>query len=137
MNKSSLQWKLNRLKAMGLPEILYRTHQELKTRMEQRGLGIARVPLQHGENFGLPWLASLSQGVSVDPVPYVEAADQILGGCFRIFSLENAWIGFPPEWNRDTKSGIRAPMIFGKSIDYRLESNVGDIKYLVGTEPSP
>jgi len=75
-------------------------------------------------------MKSLDQGVQVDHQPYIDAADRVLGGCFRIFSMENARIGFPPDWNRDPKTGVRAPLVFGKSIDYRLESNVGDIKYL-------
>jgi hypothetical protein len=129
INKSSLSWKINRLRAMGLPEILYRTRQALKSMLQQHGVGLAHVPSRHGVDFGLPW-ANLGHRIQVYPAPYVEAADQILDGRFRLFNLENSRIGFPPDWNRDPKTGIRAPLVFGKSIDYRLQSNVGDIKYL-------
>ena len=130
MDRSSLLWKLNRLRAMGLPEILYRVRQSASARLESHGWGLARVPADHGEIFGRPWLAGLDQGLQIDSVPYVAAANKILDGRFRIFSMDNACIGFPPDWNRDPKTGTQAPMVFGKSIDYRLERNVGDIKYL-------
>ena len=42
----------------------------------------------------------------------------------------DADIGFPPRWNRDPKTGIEAPLAFGKLLDYRDQDLVGDIKYL-------
>ena len=36
----------------------------------------------------------------------------------------------PPRWNRDPKTGIEAPLDFGKQLDYRDARRVGDIKYL-------
>ena len=36
----------------------------------------------------------------------------------------------PPRWNRDPKTGIEAPLAFGKLLDYRDPDVVGDIKYL-------
>jgi hypothetical protein len=48
--------------------------------------------------------------------------------------MKGAAVGFPPQWNRDPKTGITAPLRYGKSIDYRDNNLVGDIKYL--WEPS-
>ena len=39
-------------------------------------------------------------------------------------------LGAPPRWNRDPKTGIEAPLAFGKTLDYRDPDVVGDIKYL-------
>jgi hypothetical protein len=39
-------------------------------------------------------------------------------------------VGSPPRWNRDPKTGIEAPLAFGKLLDYRDADRVGDIKYL-------
>ena len=39
-------------------------------------------------------------------------------------------VGTPPRWNRDPKTGIEAPLEFGKLLDYRDADVVGDIKYL-------
>ena len=58
------------------------------------------------------------------------SADEILRGSFNVFALERAPLGFPPKWNTDPKTGTTAPLVFGKSLDYRNPRNVGDIKYL-------
>ncbi|MDY6947998.1 MAG: alginate lyase family protein, partial [Pseudomonadota bacterium] len=50
------------------------------------------------------------------------------------FAMAAAELGFPPQWNRDPKTGRQAPLRFGKTLNYRDESVVGDIKYL--WEPS-
>src|SRR5262249_11727134 len=42
----------------------------------------------------------------------------------------DAMLGFPPRWNREPKSGVDAPLVFGKTLRYRDERVVGDIKYL-------
>ncbi|HEY9197913.1 MAG TPA: alginate lyase family protein [Gammaproteobacteria bacterium] len=69
-----------------------------------------------------------------DAAPYVDAAERILSGRFDIFSLRDAQLGFPPNWNRDPRTGTEAPLQFGKTLNYRSEALVGDIKYL--WEPS-
>ena len=51
-------------------------------------------------------------------------------GSFHVFALEQAPLGFPPKWNTDPRTGTTAPLVFGKSLDYRNPRNVGDIKYL-------
>ena len=63
-----------------------------------------------------------------------ELADRLVAGYWRIFSLDNLELGFPPNWNRDPLTGVVAPSTFGKMIDYRNEARVGNIKYL--WEPS-
>src|ERR671935_55249 len=35
-----------------------------------------------------------------------------------------------PRWIRDPKTGIEAPLAYGKTLDYRNPDIVGDIKYL-------
>jgi hypothetical protein len=68
--------------------------------------------------------------VAVDPAPYVAAADRIVAGVHDVFALEGIDLGRPPRWNRDPKTGIEAPLDFGKALDYRDSSRVGDCKYL-------
>lgn len=122
-----LLWKLNRLRVMGAAEIAYRVQQALHARLEQRGIGLASpgAPL---DRFGMPWCAS--QPAVRDIEPYRVAADRILSGRFDVFALQEAVLGFPPRWNRDPKTGTEAPLTFGKTLDYRDENIVGDIKYL-------
>ena len=45
-------------------------------------------------------------------------------------AARDADLGMPPRWNRDPKTGIEAPLAFGKLLDYRDPDLVGDIKYL-------
>lgn len=120
-------WKLNRLRAMGLREIMYRARRAARSKFERRGFGLAKA----GSGVGLagaPWCAQIP--TSFDATEYRDAADRILAGKFDVFAIRGADLGFPPPWNRDPKTGVLAPMAFGKDINYRDERVVGDIKYL-------
>jgi hypothetical protein len=128
----SLRWKLNRLAAMDGREIRHRVWQQGRATLERFGLFAAKVPARTSDVAGRPW---------VDPLPrqfeagkYCAAADRIIAGEFEVFALRPAQLGFPPQWNRDPKTGRVAPLTFGKALDYRDERIVGDIKYL--WEPS-
>lgn len=121
-------WKLRRLTAMGPAEVLYRIRQVIRSKLEQTGFGLAADRGGRSDACGRPWIGVLPKGF--DETAYCAAADRILNGEFRVFSLGGVRLGFPPQWNRDPKTGIDAPMVFGKSIDYRDERVVGDIKYL-------
>jgi hypothetical protein len=123
----SLQWRVNRLRAMSVPEISSRTAQMLRSRLEQRGFGLARASAPSRAP-GSTWLAEIPMTFEVSV--YTAQADRILEGRFRVFALDTAPLGFPPDWNRDPKTGTRAPLSFGKLLDYRNERLVGDIKYL-------
>jgi hypothetical protein len=125
--RGRLQWTLQRLRAMSAREVGFRLARKIRTGAERAGLGLASPGTPHGV-CGKPWVSPLPR--DFDPIPYVRAADRILEGRFDVFALRGAPLGFPPRWNRDPKSGIEAPLGFGKSIDYRDAKRVGDIKYL-------
>lgn len=124
---SALAWKLSRLSAMGLPEILYRARQAVHSRLEQRGYRRAR-PMAPKGAIGRPWCEAMAIGVDLEP--YRAAADAVLAGNFDVFAAKGATLGFPPDWNRDPKTGTLVPLDFGKTLNYRDEAIVGDIKYL-------
>ncbi len=65
-----------------------------------------------------------------DAALYTSAADRVMAGRFNLFASRELNPGFPPAWNRDPKSGTEAPLAFGKTLNYRDEALVGDIKYL-------
>ena len=125
---NALRWKLNRLQTMGLPEISYRIRQVLKAKLEARGIGRARTDNPAGACTQATWFNKPPSNIS--PLPYIVAANRILDGRWDVFSLHDIALGFPPIWNRDPKSGCEAPLVFGKTLNYRDESLVGDIKYL-------
>jgi hypothetical protein len=127
---TSLRWKYNRLKTMGLPEVTYRIGQAARTLAESLGLGLAGSPPTPRGQQGRPWVHPLPIEFDGSRPDYIERADKILGGFFNVFALKETHLGFPPDWNRDPKSGKQAPLKFGKAIDYRNNDLVGDIKYL-------
>src|SRR5206468_5251686 len=61
---------------------------------------------------------------------YVSAGERIADGKYDVFALTGIALGSPPRWNRDPRTGVEAPLAFGKLIDYRNNRQVGDIKYL-------
>ena len=123
---ANLSWKLNRLRAMGAPEVAHRVRDAVQQRLQARGIGLVPVPPPASlARFGQPWL-----GLPSDPAPHLAAAERILAGRFDVFALRDVELGFPPEWNRDPKTGTLAPVTFGKTLNYRDEAVVGDIKCL-------
>jgi uncharacterized heparinase superfamily protein len=60
----------------------------------------------------------------------VRAAEDIAAHRLSLFDLQAHDLGDPIDWNRDPKSGRRAPMRFGRWIDYRDHSLAGDCKFV-------
>jgi len=54
----------------------------------------------------------------------------IAAGRLRLFDLDECHLGDPIDWNRDPKTGKRAPMRFAASIDYRDFDVTGDCKFV-------
>jgi hypothetical protein len=139
----SLSWTLARLRAMSAAEIAWRAGRVLQARMERAGRGTVAdpppptlqptlQPTSRAPAWGRSWLAASGSGSGsgFDAARHAHAAERILAGHVDLFALHDAPLGFPPRWNRDPKTGIEAPPVFGKSLDYRDETLVGDIKYL-------
>jgi len=78
---------------------------------------------------GVAFISPSPQGIA-HPETYSLAAERIADGWLDVFALKDADLGTPPRWNRDPKTGIEAPLAFGKLLDYRDPDLVGDIKYL-------
>ena len=123
----SALWYFNRLAAMSPAEVMQRLLQQGRASAERSGFLTAaeppraeftkasarfvRVPVEH-----------------VDPEPWCAAADRILAGRLSVFRRQINVIDW--NWNQDAKTGILAPLTPGKSLDYRDERLVGDIRYL-------
>jgi hypothetical protein len=115
------------MRAMDAREVGYRGVQYLRARAKRAGLGLAK-PVPAGAARGSPWIQPLPKGFILDT--YRQSADAVLGGRFRLFGNREWALGFPPAWNRDPSSGVRAPLEFGMTLDYRDAATVGNIKYL-------
>lgn len=119
---------------MGWQEINHRVAQAARGLAEKQGIGLASAPEPDLDKFGLPWIEPLPIAFPETMHTYIERADRVLAGRFSVFAMPEAALEFPPNWHRDPKTGTVAPLEFGKSLDYRDNNIVGDIKYL--WEPS-
>ena len=123
-----LGWYWNRLRRMSPGEAFFRVRQLALTCLQQYGFRTAgNVPPLDISPVVEPWF-TVPDGL--DSSSWLAAADRILCGEMRVFSLDRAAVGHPPQWNRDIRTGTVAPMTFGKRLNYRDENLVGDIKYL-------
>ena len=109
-------------------EVAFRIVRALRARAERFGaLGAARVPEPDLARSFQPWVSIPSNARARR---YLAAADRVGAGMLDIFALRGMDLGQPPRWNRDPKSGIQAPLAYGKTLDYRDPDLVGDITYL-------
>jgi len=127
--KAKLRWRLNRLRCMTPAEIAWRVLRLAQARAERAGwIGAAGVPRPDLSRASAPWIQAPAAGI--DPEPYLAAANRLSEEWIDVFALRDLRLGSPPRWNRDPKTGIEAPLQFGKLLDYRDPDLVGDIKYL-------
>jgi len=113
---------------MTAAEVAFRAGRALQVRAERLGaLRAARAP---EPQFGQPVHPWVCIPANARAARYLAAADRIREGALDVFALPGADLGQPPRWNRDPKSGIQAPLVYGKTLDYRDSDVVGDIKYL-------
>jgi hypothetical protein len=112
---------------MSPSELGFRFGRKLRGTAERAGIGLARPSVPVGQ-CGKPWLARLPLDLDVER--YRLAAERILDGVFDIFALQGVRLGFPPRWNVDPRTGIEAPLVFGKDLNYRDQARVGNVKYL-------
>ena len=126
--KERFRWHFNRLRCMTPSEVSHRVVRTLAVHAERAGLlRSQKVPLPDLAPSPHHWIHA---GARVDARPYLAAADRIAAGKLDVFALRGADLGSPPRWNRDPKTGVEAPLSFGKLLDYRNPRLVGDIKYL-------
>ncbi|MEO8464144.1 MAG: alginate lyase family protein [Gammaproteobacteria bacterium] len=112
---------------MSASEIVHRLARMVRCRVEKAGFALADRPPPKGST-GSCWVDAIPKAFT--PAIYLDAADRILQGRFALFALEAADLGFPPDWNKDPLTGVKAPLTFGKTINYRDQKVVGNIKYL-------
>jgi hypothetical protein len=126
-SRSTILWYWNRLQCMSPTEIVYRLREKCVSFLQWMGIGTAsRIPQQ---NIPKSVCNFIGNGREIQPQLYIEAAENILQGNLRIFALDRNY-GPIPMWNQDPKTETCVPLVFSKTLDYRDESIVGDIKYL-------
>jgi hypothetical protein len=120
-------WYLNRLRAMSAGEIGVRILRQARFALEQGGA--LRVDRPPSPSAWPPHERPNTARAPGEGAIYVEAADRVLAGRFDFFG-ETFELGREVRWNVDPKTGTTAPLVFGKTMNYRDSRLVGDIKYL-------
>jgi hypothetical protein len=110
-------------------EVAYRVLRAVQARAESSRFASQRaVPAPELAARGAPWLDGCAQIRGREAI--LAAAAPIAQGRLDVLALRGIDFGSPPRWNRDPKTGIEAPLVYGKLLDYRDQDLVGDIKYL-------
>jgi hypothetical protein len=122
----ALRWRLNRLRCMRPAEIPFRAARSIAAYLEPLSPRRARVPRADRDPAPKRWVQIPDR---VDASAYLAAADRIAAGMLEVFGTSCGGES-PPRWNRDPKTGVEAPLVFGKRLDYRDSRRVGEIKYL-------
>ncbi len=129
---SRMFWYWNRLRCMSFPEVAYRIQSHLLARSQKHGCFLAsQAPIADLSRSSNQWIAKKHIRYSSD---YCKEADRIIDGYHDVFAYKNLKLGHPVNWNKNPNTGEQAPLFFGKTLNYRDEKIVGDIKYL--WEPS-
>lgn len=126
---SEVAWLVNRLRCMSIAEVAYRFQQAGVTYATKRGwLSVRSAERVQPVMESPPHV--FCPPVRIDPVPYLEEADQILAGEVILFANRRFSIGRIPEWNRDPLTGTLGPQSFGPDIEITDRVLVGDIKHV-------
>jgi hypothetical protein len=123
-----LIWYYKRLMSMSLNEIVFRAQGLIHSKLQSMGwLIVLQPPVPRFVQDEKLWVG-IPAGLTQDQ--YKLQAEAVITGKLKVFGLDDAALGVVPDWNTDPLTGIRAPDVFGKTLNYRDERIVGNIKYL-------
>lgn len=128
-----LAWLINRLRVMTAREVLFRLWRALRQVVERCRVAAGWQPLPAGDV--VPRLALFGNDPALlaqwqaSFTPDVDGLQASLAGRISFFGHAPLDIGTPVAWHRDPVTGIEAPLLFGKSINYRDDRVVGNIKF--------
>ncbi len=130
---TGLAWKINRLRAMGWREIAHRGGRLIAGKITRRAIEAGRVPVP-----GAPvrprltlfpdlpqWRDAWARNFQIDAA----ALELLVQGKLDLFGHAPLDVGNPVDWHRDPVTGIRAPLTYGKALNYRDDALVGNIKF--------
>ncbi len=127
-----MRWVMQRVRAMGLREILFRVWRWLSQRVERQRIvrGWAPAPA-HGVKTKTPLFPIVSQFKDAWSKRYtldVATLDRMLEGQIDLFG--NLSVTFPalPDWHREPTTVRRCPLVYGKDLNYRNPTLVGNVK---------
>jgi len=131
---NQIGWLINRLRVMSLSEVLFRVRRSVVQRLEQRRVGAGWQP-QPAKTVQ-PKTSLLGQDADLisrwgrqHQLDHL-GLDAYLAGRINFFGHEPLDVGNPVAWHRDPVTGIEAPLVFGKTLNYRDDSVVGNVKFI-------
>ncbi len=144
----SLNWYAHRLRVMSAGEVAWRMRSAVRDATDRCRIAMGRhqervvQEISDRELVDIPGFRVSEIGVGQwtcletdDPrrqwyQRLTENAERIMAHRLNFFDRKDCNLGDPIDWNRDHKSGKRAPMRFGPSIDYRDFKVTGDAKFV-------
>lgn len=123
-----INWLINRLRCMSVPEVSHRIQVASYQALEKRGVvGLKKLPslnLDFSDN-------DLQPVTTIEYAErYIQRADRVCEGFIDILAKKDVEIGANPQWTKNAIGGQQAPMVYGKTLDYRNPAVLGDIKYI-------
>lgn len=130
----SLEWKIQRIRRMGGGELIHRSLRTVKQFLEKKYVSLGWSPKP---SFKVAAGSSLLPPLN-DFLPEWQARYQLdtaglndlMQGNMTLFGHHKVKLGTRIDWRTDPDTGTRSPSVYGKSINYRNDANVGNIKVL-------
>ncbi|MFC1818669.1 alginate lyase family protein [Thermodesulfobacteriota bacterium] len=132
---SNMAWKLNRLRVMSLGEIVHRIVQFFNQHYEGKKIASGWQPLPREKAKPKTYLLNFDHEIGRKWLNFFsinnEALAKLSNGEIDLLGHSPINVGNPVAWHRDPITGINIPSdLYGKSINYRDDSVVGNIKFL-------
>lgn len=131
--KERIFWLLNRLRVMSVGEVIHRLTTKARQIIEQLLIKTGWKPTPKLSRLAFTVLYKNPQTILSEWHRHFELdrleIDKAKKGSITLFG-KHYDVGTRPDWNRDPQTGRVAPSTFGKSINYRDENTVGNIKTL-------
>ena len=146
----TLQWYIQRLRGMSLPELLWRIRSTARDALDRPRFALGLYPSistslsSNGTSNGTRELLPRFRVTEALPGAWtspqrkddeqawherlLQEANEIVDHRFSFFNLDKCYLGDPIDWNRDHEVGKAAPLRFSASIDYRDYQMTGDAK---------
>lgn len=127
-------WLINRLRVMSLREWIYRVCRFVFKELEHLFVLAGWIPkpkvtiTPSNPLFGFD-LEVCAEWGDLFELDYVRL-DEILSGRLNLFGHDSLDIGRPVNWCRDPITGVVSPGRFGKKLNYRDDSVVGNVKFI-------
>lgn len=126
-----LIWLLNRLQRMSFQEILFRCIRAGRQTIEKISVSkFGRSPTYDWQPCEMQLFDNVPQRSGEPDSCSLAAIENLKNGLIDFFGNDYLDTGTDKNWHRDPKTKIEAPQVYGKTIDYRNDKLVGNIKYL-------